>query len=60
MKAYGVPRHMYWKYPDKQDCLERGAKSQLMNMSSNMRKTSRRVWAKKARNAGKQEYKNEN
>ena len=49
MRAYGLVRRMSLKYMDKQDCLEQGAKSKHMKMTSKVRTASRRVWKGKER-----------
>jgi hypothetical protein len=57
MKAYGVIRRFYIKHMDQQDCLERGAKSKFMKISSKMRTTTRQTWKGKERSKVRKEIK---
>lgn len=51
MKAYGVKAPYDQRFFDVGDCLEFRAPSRLHKMSSKVRRSSRRHWAKKARRA---------
>ena len=59
MKPYGLIRLFFWKYKDKGDCLEQGAQSKDMKMTSKSRQDSRRIWKKKERIKSKQNIYNE-
>lgn len=64
MRAYGLPRHAFWKYPDMGDAREFGLASHRVNLpgkggdirapqKSAKRRKTRRFFARKARAAAK-------
>ena len=59
MRAYGVKRELSWKYMDQGDCLERGAKSQYMKMTSKYRQETRQIHKGRERLRVRQEIRDE-
>ncbi len=57
MRAYGLPRHAFWKYPDSGDCHEYGLKTSAGRLYGSRRAQKSYIRSTKNRNVTRREWK---